>query len=156
MIHYRTSQGVRATAPLAARSEPERECARCGIIVRENESPAACDDCRLVLSYRPMGQFRNGATRPRLAFEITLHDLRTNLHGNPTKAAINQAGYPVTESAMDEDPTAHHYVTDGLGYHQWPVVTITSHGRLVASWEGWQPDLIAELAGQRGAESRAA
>jgi hypothetical protein len=157
VIQYRQVHGVRGALPLTAGAEPERVCDRCGVALRAQESPIACDDCRFILSYRPIGQSRRGAGRPDPAFEITLHDTATSLYASPTKHAINQAGYPITESAMDEDPCAHHYVTDVLGHHAWPVVTITSYGRLVTSLEGWRPELIDGLGELRDMlETRAA
>jgi hypothetical protein len=54
----------------------------------------------------------------------------------PARNGINRAGFTYLLCVMEEDPAAHHYVTDVLGHRTWPVVTVTSYGRLLAHWEG--------------------
>jgi hypothetical protein len=75
------------------------------------------------------------------SFEITIHDVSNRLYSSPVKRPINEAGFSYLESAVDEDPVAHHFVTDVLGHYGWPVITVTSYGRLLAHWEGLQTGL---------------
>lgn len=54
--------------------------------------------------------------------------------------------YAVTD--VSEDPEAHKYVTEDLGYRQTPVVTVEGEGpkgRTVVSWSGLRPDLINKV-----------
>ena len=57
---------------------------------------------------------------------------------------------------VEEDPVAHHYVTDGLDHYTWPVVTITSGAELIAHWEGYRPDMIELIPTLRAQHSKAA
>lgn len=61
---------------------------------------------------------------------------------DPTTAALREADQHAYIFNVEDDPVAHHYVTDVLDHYTWPVVTITAGAELVAHWEGYRPDMI--------------
>lgn len=132
------------------------ECARCGgdlnqrRLARGND---VCQDCvSTAKNYMTGKQKRLGAKRHSDAsFEVTVH-YTENRHdpgrrGQVARELINGAGFTYLLCRVEDDPVAHHYVSKVLGHRGWPVVTVTSYGRLLAHWEGSEPGSYALLPG---------
>ena len=127
-------------------------CARCGCDLtqrRIDQGNDVCQDCVSTAKNYPTGkQKRLGAKRHSDAsFEVTVH-YTDNRHVPDSQAAreqVNRAGFTYLLCKVEDDPVAHHFVSKTLGHRGWPVVTVTSYGRLLAHWEGSEPGRVAQL-----------
>jgi hypothetical protein len=130
------------------------DCARCALTFeRGRYADGLCPDCQTADKIIARQQRVAGAKHnSEPGFEITVHYI--NSRYNRSRAAlrpINRAGFTYILCNVEEDPVAHHFVTDGLGHYSWPVITVTSYGRLLAHWagleEGYFPNRLSQLQG---------
>lgn len=79
--------------------------------------------------------------------EITVHTLPHCTQCGLTKKLLRDVHLKYREVDLEEDPSAHHYVTDILGHRQAPITTVTSpDGYLLDHWHGFNPPKIHEWA----------
>jgi hypothetical protein len=57
---------------------------------------------------------------------------------------------------VEADWVAHHYTTDGLGHHEWPVITITDGVDLLDHWAGHNPAKLTQWAPHHHEQEQAA
>jgi hypothetical protein len=76
-------------------------------------------------------------------FSVHVYTLEAAVKEDPTMAALRDIDQHFYILPVEQDPVAHHYVTDVLDCYSWPVVTITSGADLIAHWEGFRADMIA-------------
>jgi hypothetical protein len=57
---------------------------------------------------------------------------------------------------VEADWVAHHYTTDGLGHHTWPVITVTDGPNLLDHWAAHNPAKLTQWAPQHHEQEMAA
>lgn len=74
--------------------------------------------------------------------DFAVHVYQVGNDVNETTEALREMRQHAYLFNVEDDPVAHHFVTDVLDCYSWPVVTITSGADLVAHWEGHRPDML--------------
>jgi hypothetical protein len=122
-------------------------CRRCGGSLpfsRIKLHQDLCADCQFGDTFIAQQQRSRGARHNSSPeFEITVHYITTRY--NRSRACfrpINEAGFTYLAVNVADDPIARYFVCDVLGHGVWPVITVTSYGRLLAHWAGHQDGLF--------------
>lgn len=71
--------------------------------------------------------------------KITVYEKAGCMPCTMTRRALERAGADYEAVRLDEDEAARAHVTDTLGHHQAPVVTVEERGALT-HWSGYRPE----------------
>jgi hypothetical protein len=137
-------------------NEEYPDCNRCGIRIPARTEDGRCGDCRIVDTPRwPPHAQRN---YPELTHTITIHAPGSYQawQYHPTMVTIRELQIRHTWVDVEADWVAHHYTTDGLGHHTWPVITVTDGPDLTDHWAGHNPVKLTQWAPQHQEQEQAA
>lgn len=126
-------------------NEEYPDCKRCGHSISMLTTDMLCLDCRYYSAPHIPAAQRN---YPDIPYTVTIFAPGTpqGWKNRPATVAIRDLQIRNTWINVEEDWVAHHYATDVLGHHEWPVITVTDGPDLLDHWEGHQPDRLTHWA----------
>jgi hypothetical protein len=137
-------------------TEEYPDCGRCGISIPATTTDGLCTDCRGIETGRWLPPAQR--TYPELPHTVTIHAPGSyqGWQYHPTMVTIRNLSIRFTWVNVEADWVAHHYTTDGLGHHAWPVITITDGPDLTDHWAGHNPAKLTQWAPQHQEQEQAA
>ena len=135
-------------------NEEYPDCKRCGLRISMLSTDLLCLDCRYSAPHTPAAQRHY----PELPYTVTIFapGIPQGWKNNPACAAIREYQVRTTWVDVEEDWVSHHYVTDVLDHHVWPVITVTDGPDLLDHWAGHNPAKLTQWAPQHQEQEQAA
>jgi hypothetical protein len=140
---------VRGSAGPWAQPEPEvgapesRYCKRCDVGLPTHRDRELCNDCEGLNQFHPGGSHGGGFPPVDPAYEIFLH-FAARPNEDRTIATLDALKMPYRTYTAKNDPLEFEYA-EALPYvgrdGEYPIVLITSHGKPIEWWRGF--DLAA-------------
>ena len=141
-----------AVSGLESPVEPEfRYCTRCDVGLPARRDRKVCTDCEGLDQFYPGGSHGGGFPHVDPAYEIFLHFARRP-HGDRTIATLDALKMPYRTYTAKNDPLEVEYarsLTDGLVPQ--PIVLITSHGKPIEWWAGFNLNKLNAIPAKRAA-----